>query len=207
MRFTWPAPETVSTLNVAPGDRFDVLVEMNTEMDELVAQVYARGHGQGVFTEAHVLHLLPTPQRSLPALPPYVSTRVVEPLDATGITPREVTFDEMTDAAGTRFFVNGETFPDVTPIEARIGDVQVWDLVNRSEMTHPFHLHGFFFQVVSRDDVPTTSRTWEDTIEFRGEERVRIAFLPDERPGMWMFHCHILEHVHGGMMGMVDVAR
>ena len=203
----WEAPETVTSLIVAPGDRFDVLVEMDTEMDELVAQVYARGHGQGVFTEAHLLHLLPTPQPVLPALPPYVSTTRIEHLDDMAIAPREVTFDEVTDASGTRFFVNGETFPDVTPIDSRVGQVQVWDLVNRSEMTHPFHLHGFFFQVLSRNGVETTSRTWEDTFEFHGEDHVRIAFRPDDRPGMWMFHCHILEHVHAGMMGMVDVAR
>ncbi len=86
-------------------------------------------------------------------------------------------------------------------------DVQLWELVNLSPMTHPFHLHGFFFQVLSRDGVLIEEPTWEDTIELRGEERIRIAFRPDDRPGMWMFHCHIIEHVHHGMMGMVHVAR
>jgi FtsP/CotA-like multicopper oxidase with cupredoxin domain len=82
-----------------------------------------------------------------------------------------------------------------------VGEVQVWDLVNLSEMSHPFHLHGFFFQVLARDGLPVEEPTWEDTLELRGEERVRIAFRPDDRPGMWMFHCHILEHVANRMMG------
>ena len=92
-------------------------------------------------------------------------------------------------------------------IAATVNEVQVWDLVNLSEMSHPFHLHGFFFQVLSRDGVAVASPTWEDTLELHGEERVRIAFRPDDRPGMWMFHCHILEHAHGGMMGMLELTR
>jgi FtsP/CotA-like multicopper oxidase with cupredoxin domain len=49
-------------------------------------------------------------------------------------------------------------------------------------MEHPFHLHGFFFQVVSRNGVPEAEATWEDTIQLRGQERVRIAFRPTAAP-------------------------
>jgi FtsP/CotA-like multicopper oxidase with cupredoxin domain len=136
-----------------------------------------------------------------------VATRTIEALDVTTAIPREVTFDEVLASGEITFFVNGETYPAVTPLPARVGETQVWELVNLSEMSHPFHLHGFFFQILSRDGVAVLEPTWEDTFELRGSERVRIAFRPDDRPGMWMFHCHILEHVHGGMMGILDVTR
>ena len=204
----WARPTAASEVILAPGDRIDVLVDLATSPGStsvLVAQPYERGHAQGVFSPIDVVRLAATTDAPLTVRAPYSATRTIEAIDASGITPREVTFDESLTATEVTFFVNGETYPDVTPLPARVGEVQVWDLVNLSGMTHPFHLHGFFFQVVSRDDVPVTDRTWEDTLELRGEERVRIAFRPDERPGMWMFHCHILEHVHGGMMGIVDV--
>nr|MBK7069331.1 multicopper oxidase domain-containing protein [Deltaproteobacteria bacterium] len=118
-----------------------------------------------------------------------------------------VTFDEHIDRDAERvvFTINDRSYPDVPDIVTRVGATEVWDLVNASEMEHPFHLHGFFFQVVSRNGLPEGQRSWEDTIQLRGEERVRIAFRPDARPGHWMYHCHILEHVDNGMMATLRV--
>jgi FtsP/CotA-like multicopper oxidase with cupredoxin domain len=117
-----------------------------------------------------------------------------------------VTFDElMTDDGRMVFRVNREVHPDVTPLVARVGETQVWDLVNESGMDHPFHLHGFFFQVLARNGAPEADVSWEDTTILRGHERVRIAFRPESRPGVWMFHCHILEHGANGMMGRLVV--
>ncbi|MFO0712158.1 MAG: multicopper oxidase family protein [Sandaracinus sp.] len=206
----WSVPASATELVLAPGDRLDVLVDVSlspTASAPLVAEIYERGHGQGVFAPFDVLTLSATSDTPLEALPPVTRTRVLEPLHVEGVTPREITFDESLEGGVITFFVNGETYPDVTPVAATVNEVQVWDLVNLSEMSHPFHLHGFFFQVLSRDGVAVASPTWEDTLELHGEERVRIAFRPDDRPGMWMFHCHILEHAHGGMMGMLELTR
>jgi FtsP/CotA-like multicopper oxidase with cupredoxin domain len=53
-------------------------------------------------------------------------------------------------------------------------------------------LDGFFFQVLEVNGKPPAFLSWEDTnIPARG--RVRIAWLPDDRTGEWMYHCHILE--------------
>jgi len=49
--------------------------------------------------------------------------------------------------------------------------------------------------------------SWEDTINVPSKGRVRIAWLPDDRPGSWMYHCHILEHHAAGMMGHFEVVR
>jgi FtsP/CotA-like multicopper oxidase with cupredoxin domain len=89
----------------------------------------------------------------------------------------------------------------------KVGELQVWELLNETGMDHPFHLHGFFFQVVARDGVRVTPSEWKDTVNVVGKGRVTIAFRPDDRPGQWMYHCHILEHHAAGMMGHFEVVR
>ena len=78
-------------------------------------------------------------------------------------------------------------------------------LHNNTAWDHPIHLHGHSFRVVSRDGRPTRFREWQDTLLMAPRERAEIAFVADN-PGDWMFHCHILEHQAGGMMGVIRVA-
>jgi FtsP/CotA-like multicopper oxidase with cupredoxin domain len=82
----------------------------------------------------------------------------------------------------------------------RLGELQVWDLVNETGQDHPFHLHGFFFQVLRENGDPPANVAWKDTVNVPRKSQCRIAWLPDDRPGEWMYHCHILEHHAMGMM-------
>lgn len=88
----------------------------------------------------------------------------------------------------------------------KVGELQVWELVNETGMDHPFHLHGFFFQVIAIDGAPTVPRSWEDTVNVAAKGHVTIAFCPDDRPDKWMYHCRILEHHAAGMMGHFEVS-
>jgi len=106
---------------------------------------------------------------------------------------------------GHDWLINGEQHHHDAPV--KVGELQVWDIVNETGMDHPFHLHGFFFQVVALDGVPCVPSSWEDTVNVVGKGRVTIAFRPDDRPGRWMYHCHILEHHAAGMMGHFEVVR
>ncbi|MBI3434515.1 MAG: multicopper oxidase family protein [Proteobacteria bacterium] len=81
----------------------------------------------------------------------------------------------------------------------------VMQLTNDTAWHHPMHLHGHSFRVISRDGRPTPRREWQDTVLLAPRERAEIAFVADN-PGDWMFHCHILEHQIGGMMGVIRVA-
>jgi FtsP/CotA-like multicopper oxidase with cupredoxin domain len=83
----------------------------------------------------------------------------------------------------------------------------VWDVVNTTMMDHPFHLHGFFFQVIEIDGKKPAWRSVEDVINVPPKTTVRIAWYPDDRPGMWMYHCHIVEHHAAGMMAHFEVVR
>lgn len=75
---------------------------------------------------------------------------------------------------------------------------------NETAWHHPMHLHGHSFQVLSRNGEPAR-REWLDTVLMAPREQVEIAFVADN-PGDWMFHCHILEHQAGGMMGTIRVS-
>ena len=80
----------------------------------------------------------------------------------------------------------------------------VLELVNETAWHHPMHLHGHIFRVISRNRQPTQHKEWQDTVLLAPRERAEIAFVADN-PGNWMFHCHILEHQVGGMMGVIRV--
>ena len=84
---------------------------------------------------------------------------------------------------------------------ADVGETQVWTVTNTIDFAHPFHLHGFFFQVLS----PERPLEWKDTVDVPVDGTVRFAVRYDDRPGMWMFHCHILDHADAGMMGALMV--
>jgi FtsP/CotA-like multicopper oxidase with cupredoxin domain len=100
---------------------------------------------------------------------------------------------------------SAETHHHDAPV--KVWELQVWEIVNETGMDHPFHLHGFFFQVVAIDGARVVPRSWEDTVNIVAKGRVTIAFRPDDRPGRWMYHCHILEHHAAGMMGHFEVVR
>jgi len=75
---------------------------------------------------------------------------------------------------------------------------------NDSFRLHPMHLHGVFFRVVARDGRPVAEGHWRDTVLLRRKETVDIALQPRDL-GLWMMHCHILEHAESGMMSLFAV--
>ena len=104
---------------------------------------------------------------------------------------------------GIDFRVNDEMHSNDKPVN--IGELQVWEVSNTSLMDHPFHLHGFFFQVLEKNGVAPEFISWKDTINLAPRSKVKIAWMPDNRPGVWMYHCHILEHHEAGMMANFEV--
>jgi suppressor of ftsI len=90
-------------------------------------------------------------------------------------------------------------------IHSRLGTAEIWTIQNVVGMDHPFHLHGFHFQVIDRDGVPEPFRSWKDTGNVPKHSSIRILIRFDDYPGKWMYHCHILEHEDEGMMGVLEV--
>ena len=78
-----------------------------------------------------------------------------------------------------------------------------WDVVNSTQM-------GSIDSSAIRALVAMASRrigSWEDVVNLPPKSTTRIAWMADDRPGSWMYHCHILEHHAAGMMAHFDVVR
>jgi FtsP/CotA-like multicopper oxidase with cupredoxin domain len=90
----------------------------------------------------------------------------------------------------------------------RVGDVARIRLRNPATafhpMSHPVHIHGQRFVVLSRNGRPNGNLVWKDTVIVGVGETVDIL-LELSNPGRWMVHCHIAEHLGAGMMGVVVV--
>ena len=89
-------------------------------------------------------------------------------------------------------------------IRARLGTTEIWTVQNVVGMDHPFHLHGFHFQVLDRGGVPEPYRSWKDLVNVPKHSSVRIVVHFADFPGKWMYHCHILDHEDEGMMGILQ---
>ena len=118
----------------------------------------------------------------------------------------ELTIGQRSNGA-FEYGINGVPFQKDRPFHARPGETQIWKLVNTTAWSHPFHIHGFFFQVLDKDGNPVRPLAWKDTVDVPFKSELRIAVKFDEgRPGEWMFHCHVLDHADGGLMGTVEVS-
>jgi FtsP/CotA-like multicopper oxidase with cupredoxin domain len=136
-----------------------------------------------------------------PVAPPALPT-VLRPIPA--LDPAQATATRtMVMSQG---FING-LLMDMQRIDvsAPLGATEIWQIENVVGMDHPFHLHGFQFQVLDRDGVPEPFRSWKDTVNVPKHQTVRFIVRYDNFPGMWMFHCHILDHEDHGMMGVLEV--
>jgi FtsP/CotA-like multicopper oxidase with cupredoxin domain len=103
-------------------------------------------------------------------------------------------------------FLNGRLFDEHrVDVAAPLGATEIWQVENPLGMDHPFHLHGFRFQVLERNRAPEPFRAWKDTVNVPKGELVRLIVQYTDYPGKWMFHCHILDHEDHGMMGILEV--
>lgn len=97
------------------------------------------------------------------------------------------------------FTINGKLFPDTPMLMVQEGDVVKTTFVNHSSADHPMHLHGHHMLVLSRNGQPSTgSPWWVDTLNVGAGEVYEVAFVADN-PGLWMDHCHNLQHATAGM--------
>jgi FtsP/CotA-like multicopper oxidase with cupredoxin domain len=200
------APVEVTELLLVPGDRADVAVgpfgeqasfELTSRSGSVdtAARLDERFASVVVGPAAPSSALLPTRMRTIEPLAEASAapTRTIHLGSRTPVRPE----DEL--LINRRLHLHDE--------DVQVGRLQVWELVNEGAWDHPFHLHGFFFQILSRDGEPPAFRSWADTVDVPAGSRVRIAWMPDDRPGEWMYHCHILPHHAAGMMAHFSVVR
>lgn len=199
------SPKTVTQWLLTPGERIDIVAGPFAEGETF--PIESLPYNRTTFLKAKYSRFATVkvgkPGLSLGEVP--AELRKIEPLapqDAP--VTRKIKFSVGVSLKnGLEFLVNDDVHTIDKPVH--IGELQVWEVSNTSMMDHPFHLHGFFFQVLEEDGKAPSFISWKDTYNLKPRSKVKIAWLPDNRPGKWMYHCHILEHHAAGMMAHFEV--
>jgi FtsP/CotA-like multicopper oxidase with cupredoxin domain len=202
-------PEEKSALVLAPGERADVLVVPRGAPGQTLSVrwvPYDRGYGTTFNRpeeEVFRIRLADESEATSPPLPPL--SRSIAPLDLAAATQISLDLTQSELDGKTIMGINGLASWEAPPLPATVGETQLFVVKNTMEFAHPFHLHGFFFQPLDETNTPRRPMEWKDTINVAVDGETRFAVRYDDRPGMWMFHCHILDHQDAGMMGMIEL--
>ncbi|MEI6246593.1 MAG: multicopper oxidase domain-containing protein, partial [Acidobacteriota bacterium] len=219
-------PLTQPTLTLGPGQRADLLLDLSAaeagtevalESRAFIESDAARGGMMGssstvpngaplrlmtLRTRRHLAAPFQLPER----LSAFDSSWAVLPDAPVRRVP--LAFQGMQWTIGGRTFDMAEVAPDETVVA---GSTQVWEFVNVAggmvRAAHPMHMHGRQFRVLSRMGADANSLRdgiadagWTDTVLVLPGETVRVQIPFSRMTGMFMYHCHILEHEDMGMM-------
>ncbi len=216
-------PEPVSEMLLVNGQRADVLVYVNQPKTTAVLQALPYDRGMGSMggmgrmggmgsmggmgrmgtISSEIIDLVRMVANGDPIARPGILPERLRTVSAAAqaVRARSFRLGARMSPSGWTFSINGSVWPNVPLVESSLGDTETWQVVNETGMDHPFHLHGFFFWVRGRQE-------WMDTVNVPASATVELQPYFDARPGAagsWMYHCHILEHAEGGMMGEVRV--
>lgn len=203
-------PVTESTVRLAPGERADLVVEPRGEagdtLDLVTLPVY---RGTGASSASEPLELVQLEfvdgEASVPRLPRLRRELEAFPTEGAEEIELALTMDVVDGEA--RMGLDWEPPLDDHHRSVKPGERQIWNVVNHTSYAHPFHLHGFHFQVLDARGRHESPLRYQDTVDIAPRETLRIVPRFDDRPGMWMFHCHILDHAEAGMMNHFEVRR
>ncbi|AOM84090.1 multicopper oxidase family protein [Salisediminibacterium beveridgei] len=202
-------PVEMNNLTLSSAERAELIVDFS-DFEE-GDQVELRGEGTRLMTFE-----VTGEDGFQTALPKQlVDIEQLDPADA------DVTRQFVMGGMGPHVNINGRQMDmDRIDEEVTLNDIEVWEISNESQgmmggmmggmgergMIHPFHIHGIQFQVLDRNGEapPENERGWKDTVLVQENETVRIIAKFSE-PGVFMYHCHILEHEDVGMMGQFEV--
>lgn len=164
--------------------------------------------------------------RRLPSLAAKTRvTRFAALAAATPVSQRDLYFSEVLldpsdPLSPTTFFITEEgqtptvfTMDQAPNIVVHSGTVEDWVVENRAEEDHIFHIHQLHFQVLEVNGQPVNDPAIRDTVDipyWNGSGaypsvKVRMDFRDPNVVGTFVYHCHILEHEDGGMMGEIQV--
>jgi FtsP/CotA-like multicopper oxidase with cupredoxin domain len=137
----------------------------------------------------------------------YFSEKLSDPNDPNSATTFFLTVEGQTPQA----FDPASNVPNII---VKQGDVEDWIIENRSTELHAFHIHQLHFMMVEWQGVPVNEPFLRDTINvpfFKDQMldypsvKIRMDFRDPNTVGTFVYHCHLLEHEDGGMMGLIRV--
>ena len=137
----------------------------------------------------------------------YFSEKLLDPNDPNSATTFYLTVDGQSP-------VPFDPSSNVPNIVVKQGDVEDWIIENRSTELHAFHIHQVHFMLLDYFGAPVNEPFLRDTINvpfFDGKTlqypsiKIRLDFRDPNAVGTFVYHCHLLEHEDGGMMGLIRV--
>jgi FtsP/CotA-like multicopper oxidase with cupredoxin domain len=137
----------------------------------------------------------------------YFSERARDPAAANSPTDFFITVE----GRQPKLFDPNSKTPDIV---VREGDVEDWIIENRTQELHDFHVHQLHFMLVDWNGIPLEEPYLRDTVNvayWDGKSgqypsvRLRMDFRDRNVVGTFLYHCHLLEHEDGGMMGLIRV--
>ncbi len=186
---------SVATIDLAPGERLDLLVDFRSAKvgDAVMLRDLLAGWDLLEFRVVHQVSVSATIPTALSSITPLTAP----------VTIRTFSFDGMSK-------INGLVY-DMNRIDFRVpfGDVERWRFITNGNAPHPVHVHGASFQVASRTGgrgrVFPWERGWKDTVLLNDRESVEVLIRFAAYRGEYLIHCHKLEHEDMGMMSNFEV--
>ncbi|WAL63876.1 multicopper oxidase family protein [Amycolatopsis cynarae] len=194
-----PRPVAHDALEIAPAERFDVVVDFSRYRagDEITVRNAFGSGGTGAVLRFRVTG------------PVHDDSRIPDRLsESPGLDPAlaEVTRDFRFQSRGGEWRINGELFDPARPlVTPRLGATEIWRFV--TDFHHPVHLHLAQFQVLSRNGAAPGpyDAGWKDTLDLQPAEAAEVIVRFTGYRGRFVLHCHNLEHEDMAMMATVTV--
>ena len=198
-----PTPQTVDVIEIAPGERVDAIVEMNNPGVWILGEIRdaARQAGMGI-----VVEYANQQQRAQWTAPPITrwdyttfGTTASHPMPDRTI---DMVFEKVAGGPGgiNHWLVNGKEYPHEREFLLRLGHRYRLVFHNRSDDSHPLHMHRHTFELVELNGKPS-SGVKKDTLIVPAFGRAAVDILADQ-PGPALFHCHIQQHMDFGFMAL-----
>ncbi|EPX77563.1 multicopper oxidase domain-containing protein [Litoreibacter arenae] len=216
-------PLPLTKLTLAPGERYEALIDFTNGNDTVLMSDNVNnspmggmmgGSGGGAGFAVLPFRIDASLPVRITKMPLHLNSDIPDLIGADA-TVRRISLDMsmgmgmMMSRSGQQFSINGETF-DQKRLNFTVAQnsVERW-VVSADMMMHPFHIHGVRFQVVSENGQTPRAQNdgWKDTVLIDGTAELLMQFeKPASATAPFMYHCHILEHEDGGMMGQFSVA-
>jgi FtsP/CotA-like multicopper oxidase with cupredoxin domain len=198
-----PAPQPVDVIEIAPGERVDAIVEMDRPGVWILGALrdVARKSGMGI-----VVEYANQQQRAQWISPQkarwdYTMFGKASPHPAPDQTI-DMIFEKVPGGPSgiNHWLVNGKEYPHEREFVFRQGGRYRLVFHNRSDDSHPVHIHRHLFELVEQNGRPT-SGIKKDTVIVPAFGRAAVDLVADQ-PGLTLFHCHIQQHMDFGFMAL-----
>src|SRR6202167_2509092 len=214
-----PAPVPLTSLQITPGERADLVVDFTEHRgeqlilmsDAFVVMQFRVSTGKVTDTSS-----LPSALRPVPMIP-----------ESQAVQTRLLTLDEYVNKSGNpvMLMLNASHWSHPVTEKPVLGSTEIWTLINPTNDSHPIHLHLVRFQILDRQpyepwlfqtkrqlhflgppEPPDANEAgWKDTVRAHSKMVTRIIVPFEGFTGRYVWHCHILEHEDNEMMRPYEV--